>query len=770
MLTLSAEVTAAKDKISVSPILLIEFADLNYRIASKYIELQRGTGTDGVVAGTTAFSSATATFETWNYKAGDSINISGFGANVIASVDSENELTLTTPITNDTGYTWYGFQPWEDLILGDSKVSYDTTIPEMINSLGSIGSITLTIVDWRATLRAAIVGSSPNLTDSEVHIYVKFGSTGAWLTDLLSNAVKIFSGTVSTYNIHKDKITLSLVTDLPAMPKLPQVVLAQKERIGRPIQYGDFNWAIDPRWWGTGANYYAMCRLVSWDDDTFIARYYIAGHEMNQVPAAIHSDYRNAYAFVVRDGHYLHVQAPSAATFTNGASAAYVDVAFSAGVPLSGIAAYLFLAPTALEASNTASNGGRAIDGLQTTFAYIDAVNPKLSVETFGFDQLLDCELYSTAPVSSLGLHVYFGGVEADTDEIRVRITDGTYTADTLIETAYSDAWHLFPFPTSPPTAVTLADLEGYRIEIEVLADGNAEIYNVLVRARMQDVTQEDEYLYLRCMGREFSGTWNSRKTSGNPIFFPTDVIESLLRDEGSFADANIDMTSFDLVTTYFNSTLSVQAAGSMYDIKNASTWLEEIARIWNVCLFYNVSDNKWKIKYPRAAANVFSTSGTDTPAALDIFTDTDVITSGVYTSHPIKRGTFKTLRTDIAQYHEIFTMYYKLNHGGYLGEKKSGTTGREYSSEHFMLGYVTDVNTFFGNIDDWILRQKWIVTFDTFYNAVDHEIGDIINIRHNDLNNDMLESTVNEQKWMIIAVKLNWRPNTINIKAIELV
>ena len=71
--------------------------------------------------------------------------------------------------------------------------------------------------------------------------------------------------------------------------------------------------------------------------------------------------------------------------------------------------------------------------------------------------------------------------------------------------------------------------------------------------------------------------------------------------------------------------------------------------------------------------------------------------------------------------------------------------------------------------LDDWILVQKYIAIFQTSFSAISHEIGDVINIRHDDLNDNMLDATVNTQKWIIIDHKFIWKPFGIAIIAIEL-
>lgn len=98
--------------------------------------------------------------------------------------------------------------------------------------------------------------------------------------------------------------------------------------------------------------------------------------------------------------------------------------------------------------------------------------------------------------------------------------------------------------------------------------------------------------IYAAIQGREYSGTWNSRKTSGNLIEHPTDVIESILRDDLSLTDDDIDMDSFDDVNTELS---GWKFAGSITERQNSKDILEEFARQCMSFVFWG-ADNKVKM------------------------------------------------------------------------------------------------------------------------------------------------------------------------------
>jgi hypothetical protein len=190
---------------------------------------------------------------------------------------------------------------------------------------------------------------------------------------------------------------------------------------------------------------------------------------------------------------------------------------------------------------------------------------------------------------------------------------------------------------------------------------------------------------------------------------------------------------------------------------------------IYHIALIYS-GHKKWRIVTPFAQLNKFANSGTDTPNDDDIFTDVDIITSGKFVRHPIKKGSFQIQRTQSNTYGDKLTINYIDTHQGFLRSQSTGSgNGKEITLDNWMIRADSDVSTLAGVLDDWLLNQHFIVEFETFYNAIGYEIGDVINIRHADLNDDMLSATVNTQKWMIYEINKNWRPNTIKIKAVEL-
>lgn len=700
-LTLPADISNNKDKISIKPLLLIEFPDLGtpLYLGSQAYVLDHG------------------------------------GA---------------------------GEKTYQDVLKRGNLLSLQWTIPQLLNDFNSLGRLTINVLDFVGTYRASLLGTSPDLTNETVNVYIKLDTS----SDLKTDAIQIFTGIVSDYHIRRDVLTINCKSEIPILTDIPVDLLPNQTKWAKALQYGDFNWDDDPRWWGDRYHRFMPCPLVSWDDVSYVARYWIADHAMENLPASISTSYYDAYSFVLRDNHFLHVMYPAAATFTNNAAGSYVDVAHTAGMPGTGAAAYLFLPPTANGGSNAADHASNSYDGKAATYASVEpGFDPLHVAGPYGFDDLVDCELYSTPGVAA---YIYFGGLDGTgTDDFYITISDGVNSVTTYFDTSYADGWHAFPFPSA---CNTLQEIEDYTIEIGLYTNGiTMYVKNILVRARMQDVTDDDEFLYLRAKGREYSGTWNSRKTSGNLITNVADVIESLLRDEWSYGDSDIDMDSFDEVYTHLGTTVPIECAGSFLERKAGDDYLQEILNMFNLALIYT-SDQKWRLVHPIAACHVFTQSGTGTPGDEDIFTDSDTLTAGEYSQHPIRLEGFELRRTNVGErYEKLLINYISTPDGDYLRSTSTGS-GKTVTIDNWMLsGDTSNPGNLLGDLDDWLLTQKFIATVKTFYNALAIQQGDIINIRHTELNDDILDATVNTQKWMVGDIHISWRPNIFTISAIEL-
>lgn len=652
-------------------------------------------------------------------------------------------------------------QAYQDLLREGFSLSLQELLPEKLNSIWSVSGLRLQLLDWRGTLRSSMVGSSPDLTGSDVEVYVKYGTA----TTVLANAVQIFEGTISDYSVERDIMTLEVQSTRPALADVPTQLIPGETTVAKPIQFGDFVFSNDPRIWGLDANtpHYAICPLIFIDEDKVGAKWIVAAHQMDQMPTASNlTDEDNAYAFVVRDNTYQHCKLDSGSstiTVTNTSTEATVEVSGTTEIEV-----WLFRTPTAEGSGNTVSAWQSTIDGKTVTDATVDDSETKLSVDTFLLDEFKESQYDHTDALNGVVIRL---GTVTGTNSFIARFTDGTNTATTTFSSSDSNTWIHVSLPGSGADAFD--DIEAnFRVEVEQLIGGEScDVQIILLKLRTQNLSSTDKFLYLRCSGKEFSGTWNSRKTSGSPMNYVPEFIESLLRDIWSYGDADIDMDSFDDVNTYLTSTVFAIGGGTIFQQQDAYRLLSDICEIYNLSLIFS-SEKKWRLRLPLKGVHDFSNSGTGTPGDEDIYTDSETITNNEFDRHPILRGTFRISRTNIKSFSDRLVINYIRTHQGFIQQRSAGS-GRKITLNNWLLSDNDSATAFRNAIDNHLLAQHSVVEFETFSNAVGVEIGDIINVRHDDLNDDMLDATVNTQKWMVQEVLKSWRPHVIKITAIEL-
>ena len=124
MLTLPAEVTNNKDKISTKPIILIDFVDLAYSVGSKSFTLIVESGDDGFTdAESLKIMSSTVAAVGWNgAHGGDELQITGEGSYLIDYIDG-SELHTTTDMADGSSKVYAIQRTHNDLIKKDHSIT-----------------------------------------------------------------------------------------------------------------------------------------------------------------------------------------------------------------------------------------------------------------------------------------------------------------------------------------------------------------------------------------------------------------------------------------------------------------------------------------------------------------------------------------------------------------------------------------------------------------------------------------------------------------------
>jgi len=765
MLTLPASITNNKDKQGIKPILLIDFTDLNYRIASAAYSIQEGSGSDGDgTGGTNEFESATATFETWAAMPNDIINIEGTD-NIIVSVDSETVCTMTDSTPGPGALDWIYYRVYNDQINKGSTANVQNKIPELINDISRIGQVTLRFDEWQGSLRSNLVGSSPDLTGSNVNVYLLLDNSGSVIDD----AIRFFKGTIADYKINRDILTVVIKNLDPTLASVPSNLITSDNSVAdrwldplitRPIHYGDFNMDTHFNLWQDFRHAVAYAPYVG-VSTTGSDYFFVADHGVEEMSTSTDlQSLTNPHVFAWKNDLLMSVDAGTLAV-SNTSTDVTLEGQFH-GRPL-----YVWLEPKDQHSTNTDNQWANAIDGDSSTTCHVTPAGATAGLRVFNFeDEGKLGDLYSDVG-QAFDVFVTFGTItddEVGEGKIRIRkmSDESEVSAFTLTDDSHADSTII-----TASTSGTLSGFDQLYVECTCTVNFNYYVKSIMVRGTFSTTVMDvkEDPLFVRLKGMEYSGTWDARKTSGNLIENPADIMESIMRDQWSLSSDTIDIDSFDTLNSIFT---SINAKMTFYKQQSAFDLIKDFCNSFNVSLIYTIADNKWKVVFPQAAGLGFASSGTDSPAAQDIFTDTDTISSGVYSQHPIKLKSFNTKRSAVSQKYDKLKLKYDsvldtFNLTTSVGSGKTITIANAYIRDDASAVVLRNL------LDDWLFVQKYVVNFQTFYNAVGHEAGDVINVRHSELNDDMLDATENTQKWMITEISFKWHPAIINIKAIEL-
>ena len=659
-------------------------------------------------------------------------------------------------------YTWdtgAGTETFTERLSRKTSPSFTESTSELVNTLAAGTRMNIRILDWQGTTRNELFSTSADISDEPVEVWLKYDTT----SNLKSDAVKIFEGKVVTYQFARDVLTINIKGKLPELDNDVLQESAIYEGKFEPIQYGDFAWGGDeflmfPK---DITPHFAQCRLVSTDEAKGTATYIISGHVMNQLPAT-NSIIGNV--FYVRDKHWVKLAPAGASTdsyFTTGTKN-YLTVKLSNATPTAS--GSLPKIPTEEDTvNNEATNWQNAVDGRSSTSVdiMVDDIPAKLAVKNPKFSTLKD-----VAQTTFYGTSAYFMAVvkfgAIDANAFQIRITDGTNTVTYTIDTTMANSYKTFYFPDQIQTFED-ADNTSIIIEWDGLNGSIGDMCNVqgiTVMASVQAPDFSEEFLYVRCIGKEFDSDWGGRKTVGNAISTISEVVEDLLRSAGY---TSINTASFDRV---HNSAvaLGMYSAFSIVDQTQLKNLLSDIAQKMHIAIQYTVGG--WRLVHSWGSELLFSTYGTDNPHNEDIYTDNPPVSGDSFTQHPLLKPKFS--RTKVAK--DKFTVHYVFTHDGYIYKKSVGTGSNEQEIENPYLKDESSATAFANEVSKLYLNQRMRVTFETFWNAVGLQIGDVINVRSVELSDSLLSATVNSQKWQVVDINRKWRPHKITIKAIEVV
>lgn len=765
MITLPTVISNNRLNTSFKPVFMVDFVDLNYEISNQSFDII-ASGTDISWVTANELNITSGEFVDWNAQVGDTITIDGVDRSITEIVNN-NVIRVDTTYFDDPDNYSYTIRSYIGLIKKKSNIKISSSVPQLLNSVVGSTNLTLKVAGWKDYIRG-VIGSTPDLTDSVVEVYFTLDVGNDIVMD---DRVRIFKGKLSNYSVSNDIVTFNIKTTPPGLSAIPGTLIPNETEIAEPLQFGGFQPNnVKPFFFSqSGGRHYAKCPLYYWDEEEQIGRYEICQQAIDTVPddtefGNIGLTVGQSSIFVVRDNLWVQVTAgdsgASESQVVNSGGNCYVEIDFS-----SENEAYIYLHPTGEGQGNEPTDYENAIDGDSSTEVLLDDSNAVLHVTDLGADNLRQNALYTDGAIDILV--VARVGTVTGTNSFRLSLSNGTNTTSALIGSSSSDG---YVTAAGHASIASWKDLQEYYVIVEQLTAGQScEVVEVFVRCRVQPITSSDQFVYLSTIGGiEFGATWNGRKIAAVQMDYPTEFIEWMLRNSWGYDDENIDMDSFDVVNDFWRLDKFVISSASIVEQQDSYKLLKDICKSFNMMLLYSIPDNKWRIKFPSADLNAFSSSGTDTPNNTDIFSDQPTVSNGVFNYNPILKDSFSLKRSSESERYERVVLNYRYT-ANYMKRVSTGS-GKVVTINNKYIARDDSAENLLPVLGDWLLHQKWIAIFKSSLSAIGHEVGDVINIRHDDLNNTILHDTVNTQKWMILDIDETSRPFYIGITAIELI
>lgn len=785
MLTIPTEIQNNKDKIYHKVLALFDIPELKFRVGSKKVLLELNSGNDGSVdllIDDKVFKSLTGNFVTLGIKANDVIIISG-NSYTVNSVSSETELITNESISTDgNNQQWSIKSYFLDKIKNSTNISINESLNELINSFISSNSMTIDLIDWDY-LKTNLIGSNPDLRGKKVNFYFKYDSND----DKLSSALLVFTGQITNYSSFKKEMKIVCKTINEIDTKLPKLSLvdnepdaiknSQNSNWGIPIQFGEFGYFENPIYYADKTtDKYAICLFAGVNSNTGKSKWVLSDREFDLVPSAtylMNNLYDNQFIFQLIGGKYVgfsrSIMSDMVVTNnpTDGCFLEFTHREDVDGNPLGDamIIPYSEYSITDPNWDNRVTNYQNSIDGDASTYSIVNSSEYILNVWKFDYQHLTEVNysnpnnVVCTAIVSLRNITLNSG------DTATLYLRNGSTILKQLSLTT-SNANSIISLTTDVGAGFNdTVDAQYLNIAIKTTGStASIEVKNIVATIECKLLKRSDnQYLFVRSRGQEYSSSWNGRKAAGNSIMNPIDIIEALLRDYGSIT--NINESSFDEISSLFS---TIKCSSTIFNLKDFGDYLNDLCKNFGVSLIRSAS-GKWSITAPNNSRN-FTSSGLGSPNNSDLFTENETLNqSNEFNENIILYDTFKISRSNKNDIFDKITIQHTKLFETYFSNKSSGSGDKDLILKNDHIGSQTEAQQLLNIIANWFKKQKFIIEFKSSMGSIAFESGDIVNIRSNNLTDQMLSSLVNDQKWLIFYLSKNYDKLIFNFKAIEL-
>ena len=594
------------------------------------------SGADAGVGAGGDWSMPSATWITWNIQPGEIVTINLIEY-VVDSVFSETEIFTTPNFPGGSNLSWGWSQTtYPSLIKKGFTLPITGRVSEQSNTLGSVGGLTVTLLDWIGTLRNRVIGTVPDLTDYDIDAYLILDINDPHI----DNRLLVYQGKVSHWTVEDDALKINSKNEDPVAGSFPQSLLSDDnittlaaEGTTKPLQYGEMLYNVNLRWTALILDQaLAVCPVhiktnylilpfgntgyytwIIWISDHEVANVHDYATWAELIP-------NGSPFYVLRDNEYCEVRISDSfqdgdITISNTAAGCYATVEFSY------FSVWIYRPLLAAGGANLCTTTfGNAIDGYTATDCWVGTGGEAtiLHLVNTNFSNIVENEPYfydDTDDQYQVELWVAYGAITNSDNTIEW--TDGTTTWSEQIPAGDANGWTVYDLNIHGMDWPNMTTLNALEVEFNKGGIGSSyvRVKHVCVSLRVQDV-KDEKYVYWRIDGRKFSGTWGGRRTADTTITNSVDMIESIIRDEFG---ASVDTDSFDELKAAWG---SVVCKASLYKSMDWRAFIGDICTAFHVSLNYNMTGGTWFISQQRASFYDFAVSGTGTALRKDIYTD----------------------------------------------------------------------------------------------------------------------------------------------------
>lgn len=295
-------------------------------------------------------------------------------------------------------------------------------------------------------------------------------------------------------------------------------------------------------------------------------------------------------------------------------------------------------------------------------------------------------------------------------------------------------------------------------------ADEENEVYDLALRLDLT-IPMQDFIPFIACKGREYLDTWGARKTSGNLIENPADIVEGFFRDELTVAGAGINTSVFDTCNTDRS---AWKGAGQLIDSRRSELVVDSFCESFATVYWNDVDglENLKALKYQATADRIL----TPRDFALNSIKADHTRREDIYNEFTVNWGYHVEIEEYMSQAwvsrHGTSLVTNGMDYVDRCRESYDLLGGRENRME-FEARWIQDKPTaelLLKFLVDWNRLRRMTITGDAWLDQVELEVGDVVGFAEFERH----AKDIDAKRFVLMRTSLSKRNGTIRQDFLE--